>query len=65
MKTHSHKIIIRDLGTQEYEPTWKKMQTFSTERDENSADELWCLQHPPVFTMGLNGKDKQDRKSVV
>lgn len=56
MKTEPHKIIIRDLGMQDYEPTWKKMQDFTAARDENSNDELWCLQHPPVFTMGLNGK---------
>lgn len=50
------KLIIRDLGTQDYQPTWKKMQDFTAARDEDTADELWCLQHPPVFTMGLNGK---------
>ena len=50
------KLIIRDLGLQDYEPTWKRMQDFTAARNENTADELWCLQHPPVFTMGLNGK---------
>lgn len=58
MKAHSNKLIIRDLGTQDYQPIWQAMQNFTTKRDESTADELWCLQHPPVFTMGLNGKDK-------
>lgn len=49
-------LIVRDLGVQEYEPIWHAMQKFTAERDETTPDELWCLQHPPVFTMGLNGK---------
>lgn len=55
MKT-ADKLIIRDLGLQEYQPVWQAMQTFTAERDATTPDELWCLQHPPVFTMGLNGK---------
>lgn len=57
MKT-PNKLIIRDLGLQEYQPIWQAMQDFTANRGENTADELWCLEHPPVFTMGLNGKDK-------
>ena len=56
MKTIPDKLIIRDLGTQDYEPIWQAMQTFTAERDETTPDELWCLEHPPIFTMGLNGK---------
>ncbi len=56
MKSAPKTLIIRDLGLQEYEPIWQAMQTFTAERDESTADELWCLEHPPVFTMGLNGK---------
>ncbi len=51
-----NKLIIRDLGLQDYEPVWHAMQDFTAKRDESTADELWCLEHPPVFTMGLNGK---------
>ena len=51
-------LIIRDLGLQDYEPVWKEMQKFTADRDEKTPDELWCLEHPPVFTMGLNGKSK-------
>jgi lipoyl(octanoyl) transferase len=55
MKTPS-KLIVRDLGLQDYAPIWQAMQDFTATRDDSAADELWCLEHPPVFTMGLNGK---------
>ena len=58
MKTSSNKLIVRDLGLQEYQPVWQAMQDFTAKRDETTPDELWCLEHPPVFTMGLNGKDE-------
>ncbi|MDH5370074.1 MAG: lipoyl(octanoyl) transferase LipB [Gammaproteobacteria bacterium] len=56
MTTKPEKLIVRDLGLQEYETIWQAMQKFTAERDETTADELWCLEHPPIFTMGLNGK---------
>jgi lipoyl(octanoyl) transferase len=40
----------------EYEPTWRAMQQFTDERGPQSADEIWFLEHPPVFTLGLNGR---------
>lgn len=49
-------IRIRRLGSVPYEPTWRAMQQFTENRDENTADEIWLLQHPPVFTLGLAGK---------
>ena len=58
MKNLPNSLIIRDLGLQDYEPIWKKMQKFTAERNETTPDELWCLEHPPIFTMGLNGKRK-------
>lgn len=58
MITKPEKLIIRDLGLQDYEPVWQAMQTFTAERDESTPDELWCLEHPAVFTMGLNGKQE-------
>ncbi|MGD8484381.1 MAG: lipoyl(octanoyl) transferase LipB [Thioalkalispiraceae bacterium] len=50
------KLHIRHLGRQDYEPVWREMQRFTAERDETTADELWLVEHPPVFTLGLNGK---------
>lgn len=56
MKTTPSKLIVRNFGLQDYELIWQAMQTFTAERDESTPDELWCLEHPAVFTMGLNGK---------
>jgi lipoyl(octanoyl) transferase len=49
-------IRVKHLGRVEYEPTWLAMQTFTTRRDESTRDELWVLEHPPVFTLGQAGK---------
>ena len=48
--------IIRQLGRAGYEPTWRAMQAFTDVRDAETPDELWFLEHDPVFTQGLNGK---------
>ncbi|MCL1478086.1 lipoyl(octanoyl) transferase LipB [Marinobacter sp. M3C] len=49
-------LIVRSLGEQPYLETWHAMQAFTASRDKNSADELWCLQHPAVYTQGQAGK---------
>ena len=49
-------IQIRYLGRVPYEPAWRAMQAFTAERSEQTADELWVLEHPPVFTLGQAGK---------
>jgi lipoyl(octanoyl) transferase len=46
--------VIRRLGRVGYEPTWRAMQRFTAERDAATADEIWLLEHPPVFTLGAN-----------
>jgi lipoyl(octanoyl) transferase len=46
--------IVRRLGLVEYEPTWRAMQRFTDERDATTPDEIWFLEHPPVFTLGMN-----------
>lgn len=46
---------LRWLGRVDYEPTWRAMQRFTDERGPDTADELWLLEHPPVFTLGMNG----------
>ena len=48
--------LTRHLGRVEYEPTWRRMQAFTEARGAEQPDELWFLEHPPVFTLGLNGK---------
>lgn len=49
-------IKICDKGQQDYLSCWQKMQEYTLSRDDNSADEIWIVEHPPVFTQGLNGK---------
>lgn len=51
-------MIIRDLGLQSYQPVWAEMQHFTAHRDATSEDELWLLEHSPVFTLGRNGKNE-------
>lgn len=48
--------VLRNLGTQDYLGVWQAMQQFTAERDENTADQIWIVEHPPVYTLGLNGK---------
>jgi lipoyl(octanoyl) transferase len=48
--------LLKDLGRVEYVPTWHAMQRFTEERDSGTHDEIWFLEHPPVFTLGLAGK---------
>jgi len=50
------KAILRQLGLQDYAGVWGAMQCFTAERAADAADELWIVEHPPVFTLGLNGK---------
>jgi len=46
--------VIRRLGRVQYEPTWRAMQRFTAERGAATPDEIWFLEHPPVFTLGVN-----------
>jgi lipoic acid synthetase len=46
--------FVRWLGRRDYEPTWREMQRITDTRDEHTPDEIWLLEHPPVFTLGLN-----------
>jgi lipoyl(octanoyl) transferase len=49
-------LRIKRLGRVEYEPTWRAMQAFTAGRGADTPDELWLLEHPPVFTLGQAGK---------
>ena len=52
----SGRLTVRRLGRAAYEPVWRAMQDFTDRRDEASGDELWLVQHPPVFTQGQAGR---------
>jgi len=48
-----HQVRVLNLGLIEYEIALKKMREFTFQRDADTADELWLLEHPPVYTLGL------------
>ena len=49
-------VIVRHLGRVDYEPTWRAMQDFTAQRTPDTPDEIWLLEHPPVYTQGQAGK---------
>lgn len=49
-------LRVRELGRLDYEPTWRAMQAFTAGRSADTEDELWLLEHPPIFTLGVSGK---------
>ena len=50
--------ILRHLGQVDYHSTWRRMQQFTDARRSDTADELWFLQHPPVFTLGMAARQE-------
>ena len=48
--------LVRDLGRMAYEPVWRAMQAFTDARTETTPDEIWLVEHDPVFTLGQAGK---------
>lgn len=49
-------LAVRSLGRTDYRQTWQAMFDFTTARGDETADELWCCEHAPVFTLGQAGK---------
>jgi lipoyl(octanoyl) transferase len=49
-------VRVRSLGRVEYGATWREMQEFTAQRTAGSPDELWLLEHPPVYTLGVAGR---------
>jgi lipoyl(octanoyl) transferase len=56
-------LSVRHRGLADYAATWREMQVFTDTRTTESPDELWLLQHPPVFTLGRNGKTEHLRNT--
>lgn len=52
----TNRLYLRRLGIADYEPVWREMQAFTDSRDQQTPDQLWLVQHPPVFTQGQAGK---------
>lgn len=49
-------LVVRQLGRETYEPVWRRMQAFTDARTPETPDELWLVEHDPVFTLGQAGK---------
>ncbi len=52
----AHRLMVRHLGRRDYEPVWQAMKAFTDQRDAQTPDELWVVEHNPVFTLGQAGK---------
>lgn len=59
-----NEIIIRSLGLQEYLACLEAMRNFTNQRNEDTPDEIWLLEHPPVYTQGQNGKPEHVLKTT-
>ncbi|MFH0288207.1 MULTISPECIES: lipoyl(octanoyl) transferase LipB [Vibrio harveyi group] len=51
-----HQLVVKRLGRQDYEPVWKAMHEFTDHRTDDTPDEVWLVEHNPVFTQGQAGK---------
>ncbi|MCS0309062.1 lipoyl(octanoyl) transferase LipB [Vibrio diabolicus] len=51
-----NQLVVKRLGRQDYEPVWKAMHEFTDQRTEETPDEVWLVEHNPVFTQGQAGK---------
>src|SRR5690554_2605324 len=54
--TMDTQLVIRQLGRQDYLPVWQAMHHFTDQRDDTTSDEIWFVEHNPVFTQGQAGK---------
>jgi lipoyl(octanoyl) transferase len=54
--TDQPRLRVRHLGRREYESTWRAMQDYTSRRGRESEDELWLLEHPPIYTLGQAGR---------
>ena len=57
-------LLVKKLGRVEYAPTWEAMQIFTAERTADTPDELWIVEHPPVYTLGQAGKPEHVLKDI-
>ena len=57
--------LLRHLGRVDYEPCWRAMQAFTASRTPDTPDELWLVEHPPVYTLGQAGKPEHLLKQTA
>ena len=54
----AHLVCVRDLGHADYQRVWQDMRNFTDRRDAATPDELWLVEHPPVYTLGTNDRNE-------
>ncbi len=57
-------VLVKRLGRVDYEPTWRAMLDFTTSRNADTPDEIWVVEHAPVYTLGQAGKPEHILKDV-
>ncbi len=57
-------IVVKRLGRVDYQPTFQSMQDFTAARTADTPDELWIVEHPPVYTLGQAGKPEHILRDV-
>lgn len=56
VQAEPYSVLVRRLGVADYEPVWRAMQSFTAARSADTPDELWQVEHPPVYTLGVAAK---------
>lgn len=51
-------VMVRDLGRADYTRVWQDMRAFTEQRDSFTQDEIWLVEHPPVYTLGTNDRNE-------
>jgi len=51
-------VVVRDLGCADYVRVWQDMRNFTDQRDATTLDEIWLVEHPPVYTLGTNDRNE-------
>ena len=57
-------LLVKRLGRVDYAPTFQAMQDFTASRQPDTADELWIVEHPPVYTLGQAGKTEHVLRDI-
>jgi lipoyl(octanoyl) transferase len=57
-------LLVKRLGRVDYTPTFQAMQDFTANRQPDTADELWIVEHPPVYTLGQAGKPEHILRDI-
>lgn len=58
LNSNNNSLLVRQLGRRDYESVWHAMQDYTDNRNSDSKDEIWLVEHNPVFTQGQAGKEE-------